>query len=287
MSSNLYSTPKGASAGYNYCVGHIDSSGNVYNTPSGTSAGRNHCVGHIESDGNVYNVPWGVNVGRSHCVGHFGDDGNIYNVPKGVSAGLGSCVGHVDSNGNVYNTPAGASAGLSSCVGHVEGGNYRQGGAALLLLLKGRPTAARKSSFLNDFPGLTLVGIFVLVFLIYALFSGQLNAELFGIGLVALAIAAGLFAGRKIRERGSSRSSSYGSAQKAAYQKKPPKQTPHKQTSPKQTPPKQTPPKQTPPKQVYAFFKCPSCGQTVRVPAGKGHIQITCPKCKSKFKVKS
>ena len=33
----------------------------------------------------------------------------------------------------------------------------------------------------------------------------------------------------------------------------------------------------------YRFFKCPSCGQEVRVPKGKGHIRITCPKCKEQF----
>ncbi|HBU11719.1 MAG TPA: hypothetical protein DEB31_03000 [Clostridiales bacterium] len=33
----------------------------------------------------------------------------------------------------------------------------------------------------------------------------------------------------------------------------------------------------------YRYFKCPSCGQKVRVPRGKGKINITCPKCKGKF----
>lgn len=33
----------------------------------------------------------------------------------------------------------------------------------------------------------------------------------------------------------------------------------------------------------YRYFKCPGCGQTVRVPKGKGHIKITCPKCRSQF----
>ncbi|MBP5159932.1 MAG: hypothetical protein ILP10_06485 [Lachnospiraceae bacterium] len=31
------------------------------------------------------------------------------------------------------------------------------------------------------------------------------------------------------------------------------------------------------------IFTCPSCGQKVRVPSGKGKIQITCPKCHVKF----
>ena len=33
----------------------------------------------------------------------------------------------------------------------------------------------------------------------------------------------------------------------------------------------------------YRFFKCPSCKQKVRVPRGKGKIEISCPKCKAKF----
>ena len=33
----------------------------------------------------------------------------------------------------------------------------------------------------------------------------------------------------------------------------------------------------------YRFYKCPGCGQTVRVPKGKGHIIITCPKCRKEF----
>lgn len=33
----------------------------------------------------------------------------------------------------------------------------------------------------------------------------------------------------------------------------------------------------------YRYFKCPGCGQEVRVPKGKGHIRITCPKCRTQF----
>ena len=31
------------------------------------------------------------------------------------------------------------------------------------------------------------------------------------------------------------------------------------------------------------YFKCPDCGQTVRVPRGKGTISIRCPKCSCRF----
>ena len=40
-------------------------------------------------------------------------------------------------------------------------------------------------------------------------------------------------------------------------------------------------------KKIYRFFKCPGCGQTVRVPKGRGQICITCPKCQVEFIRKS
>lgn len=40
-------------------------------------------------------------------------------------------------------------------------------------------------------------------------------------------------------------------------------------------------------KKSYAFFRCPSCKQKVRVPKGKGKISIHCPKCNVDFIKKS
>ena len=37
----------------------------------------------------------------------------------------------------------------------------------------------------------------------------------------------------------------------------------------------------------YKFYKCPSCKSTLRVPKGKGKIQITCPKCGERFEKKT
>ena len=31
----------------------------------------------------------------------------------------------------------------------------------------------------------------------------------------------------------------------------------------------------------YKYFKCKECGQQLRVPRGKGKLEITCPKCKA------
>ncbi len=37
----------------------------------------------------------------------------------------------------------------------------------------------------------------------------------------------------------------------------------------------------------YRYFRCPNCGQKLRVPTGRGKISITCPKCQNEFIKKS
>ena len=37
----------------------------------------------------------------------------------------------------------------------------------------------------------------------------------------------------------------------------------------------------------YAFFRCPGCGRTVRVPKGKGRLRITCRHCGYTFEKKT
>lgn len=36
-------------------------------------------------------------------------------------------------------------------------------------------------------------------------------------------------------------------------------------------------------RKTHKFLKCPGCGNTLRVPRGKGKLQITCPKCGERF----
>ena len=40
-------------------------------------------------------------------------------------------------------------------------------------------------------------------------------------------------------------------------------------------------------RKTHKFFKCPGCGNTLRVPKGKGRLQITCPKCGERFQKKT
>ena len=40
-------------------------------------------------------------------------------------------------------------------------------------------------------------------------------------------------------------------------------------------------------RKTHRFFSCPSCKTVVRVPKGRGKIEITCPKCHTNFIKKS
>ena len=37
----------------------------------------------------------------------------------------------------------------------------------------------------------------------------------------------------------------------------------------------------------YHIYKCPSCGQKIRIPRGRGRVSIHCPKCGTDFIKKS
>ena len=40
-------------------------------------------------------------------------------------------------------------------------------------------------------------------------------------------------------------------------------------------------------RKVYHYYRCPQCRQKLRVPRGRGRIQISCPPCGTQFNKKS
>lgn len=34
----------------------------------------------------------------------------------------------------------------------------------------------------------------------------------------------------------------------------------------------------------FRIFRCPKCGQKIRIPKGHGMVEITCPKCRTRFR---
>lgn len=36
-------------------------------------------------------------------------------------------------------------------------------------------------------------------------------------------------------------------------------------------------------RKTHRYYTCPTCGMTLRVPKGKGKINISCPKCRTQF----
>lgn len=36
--------------------------------------------------------------------------------------------------------------------------------------------------------------------------------------------------------------------------------------------------------QDFRIYRCPKCGQKIRIPGGHGKVEITCPRCRTRFR---
>jgi len=102
---------------YSYSpIGHVDSDGLIHSDSHSFSP-----IGHIDSDGLVHSDPHSFSP-----IGHVDSDGLVHSDPYSFSP-----IGHVDSDGRIHSDPHSFSP-----IGHVDSTSAKEGGAALLLLMK-------------------------------------------------------------------------------------------------------------------------------------------------------
>ena len=294
----IYNHPY-ANAGY--CIGHIAADGRVYNHPH---AEVGYCIGHIAADGRVYNHPH-AEVG--YCVGHveggYSPAGAaallLFHLPP-VSAGTGFfgefliflplliavCL-IVMLWKTLFMMPGLAFALILAAVTGSTVSAHRKRGD--LSTNPSAVAAAKRSAvswalLLTAIPAvITLISIaatyFNVLFLLflpvdYICFYQIIRNRM----LCGKMEARPLFGGKTGR-----------SAQPPAYTR-PPTYTqppaPHTPPVPHNTAPRPASPVSGKPHHTDGtsnYFICLRCGATLRVPAGKGKIQLTCPKCRYQF----
>lgn len=270
--SRIYNHPN---AEMGYAIGHVRSDGKVYNHPD---AEIGYAIGHVGADGRIYNHP-DAEVG--YAIGHVGANGRVYNHPD---AEMGYAIGHVGTDGRIYNHP---NAEVGYAIGHVEKGCpiRHAGGAALLLLLARatshvdpetpprRPTQEtppRVTKAVNPSKGSSTVGLggaglgiaLIAAFILIDYFimnPGSIVAWVVPLVMAAVILFFSIRLGRALR---------------------------HKIVNKGNNPPK---PQRNPllhhTDAASNYFSCPKCHTILRIPKGKGRIQITCSKCMMRFKV--
>ena len=310
----VYNHPN-AQAGY--CIGHIAADGRVYNHPN---AQAGYCIGHIAADGRVYNHP---NAQAGYCVGHveggYSPAGAaallLFHLPPvpeekpepkikaaapSISAGTGFfgefliflplliavCL-IVMLWKTLFMMPGLAFALILAAVTGSTVSAHRKRGD--LSTNPSAVAAAKRSAvswalLLTAIPAvITLISIaatyFNVLFLLflpvdYICFYQIIRNRM----LCGKMEARPLFGGKTGR-----------SAQPPAYTR-PPTYTqppaPHTPPVPHNTAPRPASPVSGKPHHTDGtsnYFICLRCGATLRVPAGKGKIQLTCPKCRYQF----
>ena len=295
MSGKVY---RGKETGYTDCIGHIDHEGNVYNDPK-TEYLSEH-VGHIGTDNCIYRgkkPAWGE---EGQPVGHYDGEGNIYTGRPSAWGEKGQPIAHRGRDGKIYAGAMKYWGEKGQPIGSVESGQIADCAAAVLLLLdagQSEDTGVAKKSG-SGFWG-TGFGIFLIIVIGLAIGSFLESISIPGLLLMLAVVGGAVCLGIYLRKKVNNGTAAVNPFKKDAAKKaaaKQPQQPKQRPAAVKQPPrPKKEPTAAKKKKDTtncfhhadatHNYFSCPNCRTVLRVPKGKGRIQITCAKCGTRFQV--